>query len=436
MTKAIRRLQRTVLAAAAIVILAGLSAPGLMAATVYVGTCVSHPVPYTTIQNAVNAVPEGSTIRVCPGNYPEQVMIDKNLTLTGVEAGTADDPVVVIPATGFVANATSLTNGSSIAAQILVESPATNVVIRDIAVDGTGSNLNSGCSEPPLIGIYYRGASGRLNYVVARNQAQNAANFGCADSAGLGIFVESSSSEHSTVRIENSTVHGYQKNAITADETGTTVTINGNSLVGAGPTTIAQNGIQVAFGAMGTVENNIIADDDFNGDPSLGIGSGILIYGSGGLAITGNSVANTQTGIVTVTDGSFTANGNTVTNNLVTNTHIYDGIDLCSDSNTATGNTVFSSDEAGIHLDSTCGSTGSNNTVSRNTVNEACAGILVGGSSNTISATNTFANVVNITLAGDVCAVTASSTVATSKFSSQATIQVSSQGRTYSPVRP
>ena len=292
------------------------------------------------------------------------------------------------------------------------------------------------CSEPPLIGIYYRGASGRLNYVVARNQAQNAANFGCADSAGLGIFVESSSSEHSTVRIENSTVHGYQKNAITANETGTTVTINGNSLVGAGPTTIAQNGIQVAFGAMGTVENNIIADDDFNGDPSLGIGSGILIYGSGGLAITGNSVANTQTGIVTVTDGSFTANGNTVTNNLVTNTHIYDGIDLCSDSNTATGNTVFSSDEAGIHLDSTCGSTGSNNTVSRNTVNEACAGILVGGSSNTISATNTFANVVNITLAGDVCAVTASSTVATSKFSSQATIQVSSQGRTYSPVRP
>ena len=133
---------------------------------------------------------------------------------------------------------------------------------------------------------------------------------------------------------------------------------------------------------------------------------------------------------------AFTANDNKVNNNLVTNTHIGDGIDLCSDSNTVTGNTVFSSDEAGIHLDSSCGSTGSNNIVSRNTVNEACAGILLGGSGNTVSATNTFANVANTTLAGDVCAVTASSTVATSKFSSQATIQVSSQGRTYSPVRP
>jgi hypothetical protein len=38
-----------------------------------------------------------------------------------------------------------------------------------------------------------------------------------------------------------------------------------------------------------------------------------------------------------------------------------------------------------------------------NTVNEACAAILLGGSENIISATNTFANVANTTLAGDVC---------------------------------
>jgi hypothetical protein len=38
-----------------------------------------------------------------------------------------------------------------------------------------------------------------------------------------------------------------------------------------------------------------------------------------------------------------------------------------------------------------------------NTVNEACAAILLGGSENIISATNTFANVANTTLGGDVC---------------------------------
>jgi hypothetical protein len=72
-----------------------------------------------------------------------------------------------------------------------VESPATNVTVSYLAVDGTGNNLNTGCSDPRLIGFYFRDASGTLNYVVARNQAQNTANFGCGGSAGLGVFVQS-----------------------------------------------------------------------------------------------------------------------------------------------------------------------------------------------------------------------------------------------------
>jgi parallel beta-helix repeat protein len=131
---------------------------------------------------------------------------------------------------------------------------------------------------------------------------------------------------------------------------------------------------------------------------------------------------------VTVTDGTFTANNNDVTSNLVTNTHIGDGIDLCSDSNTVTGNTVFSSAEAGIHLDSTCGSTGGSNTVNRNAVNEACAAILLGGSGNTLTA-NTYANVANTTLAGDVCTLAGVSAALVKS-------QVNSQGHSFRPARP
>ncbi len=433
MTKALGLWWRTSLATVVIAVMAGLSAQQMRAATVYVGNCVVNVTTYSTIQAAVNN-PMATTIRVCPGNYPEQVIINRNLTLTGINSGTAYNPTVVVPTGGFVANTTSLTNGSAIAAQILVESPATDVTISYLAVDGTGSNLNSGCSEPPLIGIYYQGASGTLNYVVTRNQAQNVENFGCSGSAALGIFVESGNSENSTVTIKNSTVRGYQKNGITANETGTTVTINGNSVVGAGPINAAQNGIQVAFGATGTVENNTLADDDFNGDPSLGIGSGILIYGSDDMTITGNSVTDTQTGIVTVTDGALTANHNKVNNNVVTNTHIGDGIDLCSDTNTVTGNTVFSSDEAGIHLDSSCGSTGSGNSVSSNTVNEACAAILMGGSGNTVG-TNTYANVTHTTLAGDICTA-ASVSSATVSNGALVRSQAASRGHIYVPARP
>jgi parallel beta-helix repeat protein len=118
--------------------------------------------------------------------------------------------------------------------------------------------------------------------------------------------------------------------------------IQGAVSVGAGPTTTGQNGIQVGFGATGKVQNNTVADDDFNGDPSNGTGSGILIFDSSNVTITGNSVTNTQNGIPIVTDGAFPADHNTVSNNHVSDTHLGDGIDLCSNQNTVSGNTVLS----------------------------------------------------------------------------------------------
>src|ERR1700694_811577 len=286
-----------VMLVAIILIFAGLSAQQLTASVVAVGTCVANVVHFTTIQGAINAVPPGSTIKICPAKYPEQVVTNKNLTLIGVNSGSADNPVLVRPSGGFVPNTTSLTTGHPIAAQILVQSPATAVTISSLAVDGSHNNLNSGCSDARLIGIYYQNASGTVNFVAARNQAQDAANFGCQISAGLGIYVESASPSTSTVKIQNSTVRGYQKNGITGNEVGTTVTIIGNSVVGAGPTTTAQNGIQVGFGATGKVQNNTVADDDYNGDPAAGTGSGILIYDSGNKTISGNSVTNAQNGI-------------------------------------------------------------------------------------------------------------------------------------------
>ena len=424
MLMAMKQIGRTVVVIAA---LFGLNALPSYGATVAVGTCVTASAHYTTIQAAVSAAAAGSTIKICPGSYPEQVNINKNLTLTGVASGTTDSPALVIPSGGFAANTASLTSGDLIAAQILVESPAT-VNISSITVDGSG-NTSSSCSDPRLIGIYYQNASGTINNVAVRNQSQTATAIGCAASAGLGIFVQSDSPGTATVTVENSTVRGYQKNGITADETGTTVTINGNSVVGLGPVDAAQNGIQVAYGATGKVQNNVVTDDIFSGDPSLGTASGILIYDSGNMTISGNTIATTQNGIPIVTDGTLPANGNTISNNEVVNTELGDGIDLCSNSNTVSGNHILRSGEAGIHLDSTCTGTGNSNNLSKNIVNEACAGILLGsGTGNTIATSNSFENVVNTTLAGDTCTPTIVSNAAANR--------VASLTHGLSPVRP
>ena len=419
---------RKTLLTATLALLAGLGAQPMKAATVIVGTC-EPGTQFSTIQAAVNAVNAGSVIHVCPGIYPEQVTISKKLTLTGVASGEADNPVLVIPAGGFVANTTSLTSGLPLAAQILVQSPAPTVTISNLAVDGSGNNL-TGCSAARLIGVYYRNASGTLNYVVARNQAQDVPYFGCQGSAGLGIFVQSGGSGSSTVTIKNSSVRGFQKNGITANETGTVVTINGNSVVGAGPVGTAQNGIQIGYGATGKITNNVVADMVSSGDPSLGTAAGILLYGAGNMTITGNTVTNTQNGIPIVTTGSYPADGNTLTNNEVVNTRGGDGIDLCSNNNSLTSNTIFSSGQSGIHLDSSCGATGNNNAVSKNEVNEACAGILLGsGTGNTFPLPNTIANVTNATLAGDVCTPVS---LAATHLASLAV----SEGRNSSPARP
>jgi Periplasmic copper-binding protein (NosD) len=377
------------------------AAPSAQASTVVVGTCITGLTQFATIQAAVTAVPAGSTILVCPGNYPEQVTIGKALNLKGVSSGTLDAPTVVSPVLGMVQNATSLSTGNPIAAQILVQS-TTGVNISRISLDGS-NNLLTGCA-PDLMGIYYQNASGTVTNVVIRNEALTTSLNGCQ--SGLGVFVQSGNAGASTVTVSASTVRNYQKNGITGNEAGTNVTISNNTVVGQGPTTgAAENGVQIGFGAAGKVTGNTIIDDIYA--PGGTAAAGVLVFASNLITVMGNSVGNTQLGIAIVTDtfdGFGTADGAIVTGNKVYGTQLFDAIDLCSNMNTAQMNTISGNAESGVHLDSGCTSTGNNNTVTKNTIQEACAGILEGtGTGPNITAPNTFFDVTNTTLAGDTC---------------------------------
>src|ERR1035438_5115760 len=52
--------------------------------------CDVKLVGYQTIQAAVNAASSGSTIEVCPGIYPEQIVISKPLTLTAFTGAASE----------------------------------------------------------------------------------------------------------------------------------------------------------------------------------------------------------------------------------------------------------------------------------------------------------------------------------------------------------
>lgn len=401
---------------------------------------------FNSISVAVGGVVSNSTIYVCPGTYAEQVAITKKLTLIGVSgnglsgsgAMGANNPVIVSPAGGVVANAADLYNSQPTAAQIFVQTPsgslATPILVKisNITVDGSNNGL-SGCGTD-LVGIYYQNASGIVDHVTTRYQELDASDFGCQD--GLAIYIQSgySTSGTANVSIENSSVHDYDKNGITADGSGTVATISGNYVVGIGATSlIAQNGVQMSDGARGVIKNNTVTDDVYvnpldcgppDNTPYCYSSTGILLYDSGGtsgshVTISGNTVSNTQGAIVVVTDGVETADYNDVSSNKVTTnaaivvpaiTYLLDGIDLCSDHNTATSNTVFNSSGSGIHIDSECtepssAPTGNHSTVTGNTINEACAGVLTGsGTLNNVSG-NITSNVVETSASGDTCPV-------------------------------
>ena len=281
---------------------------------------------------------------------------------------------------GVVANSTSLASGNPIAAIVLVDGTE-RVKLNNLTVDGATNGIN-GCS-PNLVGIYYRNASGDVNNMAVRNIKLSPSDFGCQ--SGQGIFVQSGNGRKSKVNISDSSVHDYQKTGIIANEVGTDVNITGNAVTGVGPSPqIAQNGIQIAFGAKGTIDSNSVINHLYSLCTSVNCAftsSNILIFDSNGVKVTRNNTGNSQVNIF------YEGNKGDVSNNTIFQSPVFDGIDLVGNQNRATNNSIFNSEEAGVFVQ------GDKNDVTGNTINEAAVGVLKDGSStNTNVAGNKFYN--------------------------------------------
>jgi hypothetical protein len=358
------------------------------AATVSVGipTCTKLT-NFATIQSAVNAVPEGSTIKICPGHYPEQVLINKKLTLLGVPSAGGPQAVVISPPAGGMMANTSDERGE-VAAQILVENTPGPVTISNLTVDGKGNQDSSN----DLRGICYQDASGTVRNVAVRNELPNDTLSGIQ--SGQGIVVETTNSSSASLTVQNSSVHNYNKNGIVARYAGAVLTATGNYVQGSGPTDlIAQNGIELAFnGATGTIGNNTVIDNFYT--PTNSSSSDILLFDArenGSIMVTGNTLGNSNIAISLSTDAAGTfGDGVTVKGNKIMGTSTFDGIDVCTNSNIITGNTIFNSAQSGIHLDESCSGTGAGNNVAGNIILEsACAGILADSGTGNVGV-NTF----------------------------------------------
>jgi hypothetical protein len=211
---------------------------------------------YSKIQSAISA--GGTTINVCSGTYTEQLEITKAAKLVAINgAGTA---TVVMPAAA---------ENSKTACDTMVGEQKDEISIcTSGTVSITGLNVEaiiptSDCGGQ-LYGIFV-GGGGTLK---STNMAINGASTNVADLKGCqyGVAVEvgnKTPAEVGHATLSKDTVTGYQKNGPTVKSSGSTMTITASTITGEGPSpTIAQNGVQISFGAQGKISSSTISGNE------------------------------------------------------------------------------------------------------------------------------------------------------------------------------
>jgi len=156
---------------------------------------------------------------------------------------------------------------------------------------------------------------------------------------GVGIYFADESGAKG--KLQNNLIWNYQKGGIVVNGSSDSARINDNSVLGLGPVNfIAQNGIQIGFGASGSIRGNTVSGNSYSGS-NFAISTGILVVGGacfGGpitvkIRVHGNTVVGSDGGIdfsnldndgngncvPTLNQTQDVASGNTVDNALVNN---------------------------------------------------------------------------------------------------------------------
>jgi parallel beta-helix repeat protein len=193
------------------------------------------------------------------------------------------------------------------------------IVVRGTSVNVTDSSIHS-IGEDPLNGTQH----GQAIYYATVDTGNATTAPTCTSGTTSGT-------------VSGNMITQYQKAGIVANCAGTTVKVTNNTVTGQGPILyIAQNGIQVGYGAKAAVTGNNVSANAYSGLGGVSSG-GILVVGgtcyglplTTGLTITKNTLTNNDVGVWLFNCGAGTTKTNntvklnTVSNDAVTNTTGY-----------------------------------------------------------------------------------------------------------------
>ncbi len=202
----------------------------------------------------------------------QTILVPTGMTLDGAgNTITAVDPVnghfvgAVVANAGASANVTNLT--------------VTTFQLADVCDGGVDR----------LRGIMLDGASGSItnNTLVGIKQGAS----GCQEGSAIEVRNAPFTGAHPAIKaatISGNTISDYQKTGILTNGD-VLATITNNTVTGAGPIDyIAQNGIQVGFGASATVKGNTVSGNWYT--PVSDVACGVLLYQAGGVKASSNTL--------------------------------------------------------------------------------------------------------------------------------------------------
>jgi hypothetical protein len=204
----------------------------------------------------------------------ESVVVPRGFTLDGRgHTITAVDP----PGGHFVGAV--IRNGGSVAH------------VRRVRISASGLTEVCDAGSDALAGIAFDGASGSITDSAVLHLNQGAS--GCQE--GHAIRVTHDGARRHQVTIAGNELADYQKGGILVSGRVSAV-IRDNVVTGNGPiATIAQNGIEVAFGARARIQSNAVSDHSYSGPGT--VATGILVIGGGAFGTCGDVECPFTTGV-------------------------------------------------------------------------------------------------------------------------------------------
>lgn len=311
-------------------------------------TVLVVPRDYATIQAAVNAAAPGSTVRVEPGTYTEQLVIDKDLTLTG--AG-ADGTVVKAPAT-LTPFAVDLPTGQTVSAIVKIGHGA------QVRMSGFTMTGPTPCGSVSGV-VALQAADLQLSDSRVSDLQPDPATCPAAQAIGHAVVfglpprIQAEGTHGSTAsgRVTHVAIHDYQSVGIDIagplDGPPSRVTVADNTVSGGAELATEQLGIVVDFGAVARVAGNTVADgvctipgcgpDPINQVQSMGI---LVLGAPAGTTVAGNHISGNDVGVYQIASRNCcTISENTLERNRFFGIVVQDG-DGTTSQNSITGGQV------------------------------------------------------------------------------------------------